>query len=92
MLSAVSKTSRSVARPAATTEKLLLADPGNISQLFARLAVARQESPSSPKPTGQFIAVIVSQKPESRHQAEVTKHGTNYKRHGYRRPIGNRYR
>jgi len=63
MPSADSKMNRSVARPAATTEKQPLAGRGSISLLFAQTAAMKQKSRSSLRPTDLFTAVTASQKP-----------------------------
>ena len=61
-MSAVSKMNRNVVKLAATTEKPLLADRGNISRLFAQNADKTQRFRSSPKPTDLYIAAIALQK------------------------------
>jgi len=62
MPSVVSKMNHSAAKPAATTEKLPLADQESISLPYAQTAEMRRKSRLSPKPTDLFTAVIASQK------------------------------
>ena len=58
MQNVVSKMNRNAAKPAVTTEKLLLVDRENISQQFAPNADKMQKSRLSPKQTDLFIAAI----------------------------------
>ena len=74
MPSAVSKTSHNVVKPAATTEKLPLADRESTSLLYVQTAEMRRKSRSSPKPTDLFIAVIASPKQgKSKIMSQITR-------------------
>jgi len=64
MPNAVSKTSRNVAKPAATTEKQRRADRKSISKQYAQTVAVRQASRLNQKPTDLFIAASASQSQE----------------------------
>jgi len=70
MPSVVSKTNRNAAKPAATTEKLPLADRESISPLYVPNAEMRRRYRSSPKPTDLFTAVTALQKQGNRKVGE----------------------
>jgi hybrid cluster-associated redox disulfide protein len=65
--------SRNVAKPAVTTEKLLLAALGSTSQPSAPIAVGKQKFHLSPKPNVLSIAAIVSQRQGNSNMSKITK-------------------